>query len=241
MPALRAMNNFRSTFPLNEAAIARKALSQIMTDPITWVPLVPAVAAYAIFDVPAPVSLGFGALVLGGVGMYWRKQWDGVTDALRRKAIVDHNRAQDAILKAAADDLRLNGAVAYANKLEQFLAGKRQVEARIHEDSAMTAQKIQIEQLIDALCFGCATARHARREGLCGADRSQEPRSQVDAIRDAAIDRQRTRHHPRPGRAAGQRDRRFARGNHETPPRRGRDRSPRPGPPARGGKRTVSP
>ena len=148
------MENFRSTFPLNEAAIARKALSQIMTDPITWVPLVPAVAAYAIFNVPALMSLLFGALVLGGVGMYWRKHWDGVTDALRRKAIADHNRAQDAILKAAADDLRLNGAAAYASKIEQFLAVKRQVEARIHEDSAMTAQKIQIEQLIDALCFG---------------------------------------------------------------------------------------
>jgi hypothetical protein len=148
------MENFRSTFPLNEKAIARKALGKIMTDPITWVPLVPAVAAYTIFDVPAPFSLGFGALVLGGVGAYWRKQWDGVTDALRRKAIADHNRAQDAILKAAVDDLRLNGGAAYATKLEQFLAVKRQVEARIHEDGAMTAQKIQIEQLIDALCFG---------------------------------------------------------------------------------------
>jgi hypothetical protein len=165
------MQNFRSTFPLNESAIRRKALSTIMTDPITWVPLVPAVAAYTIFDVPAPVSLGFGALVLGGVGMYWRKQWDGVTDALRRKAIADHNRAQDAILKAAADDLRLNGGAAYANRLEQFLAVKRQVESRMHEDGAMTAQKIQIEQLIDALCFGVRDQLAA----LATKERNREP------------------------------------------------------------------
>lgn len=165
------MENFRSTFPLNEAAIARKALSQIMTDPITWVPLVPAVAAYTIFDVPAPVSLGFGALVLGGVGMYWRKQWEGITDALRCKAIADHNRAQDAVLKAAADDLRLNGGAGYANKLEQFLAVKRQVEQRIHEDGAMSGQKIQIEQLIDALCFGVRD----QLASLATKERNREP------------------------------------------------------------------
>jgi len=29
------MDNFRSTFPLNEPAIARQALSRVLTDPIT--------------------------------------------------------------------------------------------------------------------------------------------------------------------------------------------------------------
>src|SRR5215207_5632755 len=124
MPALRAMNNFRSTFPLNEAAIARKALSQIMTDPITWVPLLPAIAAYTIFDVPAPVSLGFGAVVLGGVWVYWRKQWENLTATLRRKVVAEHNSAQDTLLKRTVDDLRLNGAAIYAAKLEQFLTTK---------------------------------------------------------------------------------------------------------------------
>ena len=165
------MDNFRSTFPLNEAAIARKALGQIMTDPITWVPLVPAVAAYSIFAVPAPVSLGFGALVLGGVGMYWRKQWEGITETLRRKAIADHNRAQDAVLKAAADELRLAGSAGYANKLDQFIVVKRQVEQRVHEDGGINAEKIQIEQLIDALCFGVRDQLAA----LAAKERNREP------------------------------------------------------------------
>jgi hypothetical protein len=148
------MDNFRSTFPLNDAAIARRALRQILTDPISWVPLVPAVAAYTIFDVPAFLALAGGALVLGGVGAYWRKHWADITGKLRRTAVAEHNRAQDAILKAAVDELRLAKESALAQKLEQFVRIKVQVETRLHEDGEFTAQKIQLEQLVDSLCFG---------------------------------------------------------------------------------------
>ena len=148
------MDNFRSTFPLNEAAIARQALGQILLDPITWVPLVPAVAAYTIFDIPALIALALGALVLGGVGAYWRKRWSGIVEDLRSKKITDHNRAQNAILGAGADELRLAGAANYAQRLEQFVQIKREVEQRLHEDGTITSQKVQLEQLIDSLCFG---------------------------------------------------------------------------------------
>jgi hypothetical protein len=148
------MDNFRSTFPLDEAAIGRKALRQILTDPITWVPLVPAVAAYTIFDVAAVLALGFGALVLGGVGTYWRKQWGGITAKLRREAVAEHNRLQDLLLKKAADEFQLAKENGFARKLEQFRLVKQKVEARLHEDGEFTAQKIQLEQLIDSLCFG---------------------------------------------------------------------------------------
>ena len=148
------MENYRSTFPLNDAAIARQALRQVLLDPITWVPLVPAVAAYTIFDVPAFISLAFGAVVLGGVGAYWRKRWSGIMEELRRKKITDHNRAQNAILAAAADELRLAGSASYAQKLEEFIEIKRGVEQRLHEDGVITSQKVQLEQLIDSLCFG---------------------------------------------------------------------------------------
>ena len=148
------MENFRSTFPLNDAAIARRALRQIFADPISWVPMVPAVAAYTIFDVPAALALGFGALVLGGVGAYWRKHWPGMIDHQRRTAVTEHNRAQNAILQAAADELRLAKESALAQKLGQFIAVKLSVEKRLHEDGELTAQKIQLEQLVDSLCFG---------------------------------------------------------------------------------------
>jgi hypothetical protein len=148
------MDNFRSTFPLNEPAITRAALGRLLTDPITWVPLIPAVAAYTIFDMPALFSLVLGAIALGGVGAFWRKQWNGITEGLRRQAIENHNRAQNAILKAGADELRLAGAGKYAQQLEEFLAIKSKVEQRLHEDGHITAQKVQLEQLIDSLCFG---------------------------------------------------------------------------------------
>jgi len=126
----------------------------VLTDPITWVPLVPAVAAYIIFDVAALAALVLGALALGGIGAFWRQQWSSITEGLRRTTIENHNRAQNAILKAGADELRLAGAGKYAQQLEEFLAIKSKVEQRLHEDGHITAQKVQLEQLIDSLCFG---------------------------------------------------------------------------------------
>ncbi len=148
------MENYRSTFPLNDAAIAREAFRQILLDPITWVPLVPAVAAYTIFGASALIAGALELMVLGGVGAYWRRQWSGLVEVLRRKKIADHNRAQNAILGAAADELRLSGATNDAQRLEQFVEIKREVEQRLHEDGTLTVQKVQLEQLIDSLCFG---------------------------------------------------------------------------------------
>lgn len=177
------MDLLRSTFPLDEMALSRRALGKMITDPITWVPLVPVVAAYTVFDVPGALALGGGALVLGGVGAFWRKQWGGMMESLRRAAIEDHNRAQNAALTAAAEELRRAGAGRDAHQIEQFLALKKQVEQRLHEEGPMTAQKMQLEQLVDALCFGVrdqltALARQeARREP---ADRAGA-QAQVDA------------------------------------------------------------
>lgn len=179
------MENFRSTFPLNESEITRKALGKVLTDPISWVPLIPAVAAYTIFDVPAALALSLCAIVLCGVGAYWRKQWSGIADGLRRQAITDHNRAQDAILKAATDEFRLAKETACAHKLEQFRAVKQKVEQRLHEDGEITAQKIQLEQLVDSLCFGVRDQLQA----LALKERNGEPvdRKAVLAQVDAAF------------------------------------------------------
>jgi hypothetical protein len=104
--------------------------------------------------VPVLLALAACALVFGCVAGYWRKQWTGITDELRRKTILAHNNAQNAILSAATDELRLAKEQSCAHKLKQFVAIKQKIEARIHEDGAITGQKVQIEQLVDSLCFG---------------------------------------------------------------------------------------
>jgi hypothetical protein len=148
------MENLRSTFPLNEALITRRVLGKILTDPISWVPLVPAVAGYTIFDLSAPISLGFGAVVLGAIGAYWRKHWPELTEKLRAQMVRDHNRAQDTLLKAAVQEFYRTKEDVLAQKLDSFVLVKQQIERRLHETSALTPQKIQLEQLVDSICFG---------------------------------------------------------------------------------------
>lgn len=174
------MDRIRSTFPLDESAISRAALRQVLTDPITWVPLVPVVAAYTVFDVPGLVVAGCGGMVLLGVGAYWRKQWSGVTEGVRRLTIRQHNCAQDELLKQGAAELRRAGAKDYAGRLEQFLKIKTAVERRLHEDGLLTEQKMQLEQLVDSLCFGV-------RDQLTALAHQEKSREPVD--REAALAR----------------------------------------------------
>ena len=151
-----AMDNFRSTFPLDEAAIARQALGQVLTDPITWVPLVPAVAAYTIFDVPAVFSLGLRR----ARPRRRRRLLAQAMERHHRQAAPPGDRPTTIARRTRSSRRRPTNcasrrSTACAQKLEQFLAVKRQVEAaaaRRWRDSP--AQKMQLEQLVDSLCFG---------------------------------------------------------------------------------------
>jgi hypothetical protein len=155
------MHNLRSTFPLDEHDILRTAVRKVLGDPITWVPLLPVVAAYTIFDVPGFIVAGMGGVVVGGLGLYWRVQWDGLTASLRQKMIADHNAAQNALLRDAAKKMRSAGARTEAKLLDRFIELKAQVESRLHAGGVLTQQKMQMDQLVDSLCFGV-------RDQLCG-------------------------------------------------------------------------
>lgn len=147
------MQNLRSTFPLDEAAIGRKALRQIIGNPISWGPLIPIAVAGVFLKglLWLWVLLGIGAIA--AVVTYWRKQWPGIIAQLRREWVQEHNRLQDLMLKKSADDFQGAKENAMARRLEQFRIVKRKVETRLHEDGEITDQKIELEQLVDALCF----------------------------------------------------------------------------------------
>lgn len=165
------MHNLRSTFPLDETAITRAALGQVFADPITWVPLLPVVAAYTIFSVPEPVCFGLGGLVVAGLAGYWRLRWHGIEEGLRRAMIREHNEAQNSALQESATLMRGNGAGAEAEQMEKFIELKAKVERRLHGGGLLTEQRMQLDQLVDSLCFGV-------RDQLCalaGLERSEIP------------------------------------------------------------------
>jgi hypothetical protein len=178
--------DLRSTFPLDESAIRRQALRTAVMHPITWGPLALMLVTCVLLGLPALVTFVFLAMVLGGASIYWRQQWEGLTGPLRRELIDEHNRVQDETLRAAVHELRRWGAVAYADKLEQCSLMKRQIEQRMHDGGAVTAQKIQIEQLLDALCFGVRDQLTA----LAAKERIGEPadRAAILAQVDAAFE-----------------------------------------------------
>lgn len=148
------MDNYRSTSFLDDKAIARRAFWRILGDPVTWVPLLPGVAAYTLFDIAWVPALIIEAMVLVALAIYWRHRFPGMMEALRSESIREHNRLQDAMLAATIQKLRDSGAVIHAERLTQFLRIKREVERRLYEDDTIDAQKMRLEHLVDTLCFG---------------------------------------------------------------------------------------
>jgi len=147
------MGNIRSTFPLDETAIRRRVLLTIFGDPITWIPFIPGVAAYTIFQFPLFVGLGLCALAAAWLGRYWYSQWDALCRKYREEAAAEHNQQQDAALADAQRELTGLGCRDYAKRLGDFLALKKELETRIHQDGPPAAEGIQLDRLVDGLCF----------------------------------------------------------------------------------------
>lgn len=150
------MNKTYSIFPLDERAIVRSAVGRALCAPVTWMPLVPFVAAPQLWELPT--ALGLGGAVLGGLALYWRLQWDGLTRTVRREMIRNRQADQNAALRRAAGSLRLRGARAEADMLGQFVSLKLQIESRLCACESWNEQKIRIEELIEGLCFGARDA-----------------------------------------------------------------------------------
>ena len=147
------MSNVRSTFPLDEAAVRRRVIRVMLGDPVTWVPFLPGVAAYTIFQFPLLVGLGLCALAALWLRYYWGSQWESLSQKFRAEAVAGHNQQQNAVLADAQRELTGLGCREYARLLGEFLTLKKEVEARIHENGAPTSEGIQLDQLVDGLCF----------------------------------------------------------------------------------------
>lgn len=181
------MSTLYSTFPLDQAAIRRRVVSALLGDPVTWLPLLPGVAACTIFDLPAIVGIGLCVVGALFVANNWRARWAGLRTQFQIEVIARHNALQNETLAAAQRELTVLGCSQYAAALEEFLEMKKKLEARIHASGLPSAEGVQLEQLVDGLCFEARDRLlelgRQRATTKQGSDDEKQVLAKVDAAR----------------------------------------------------------
>lgn len=145
------------TFPLDEKELRSRKFSATIGHPLTWiVPL-------AVFLVPLVLMRGHpiglvsglvaGTVALAGMLLYWRGRGAAVDQRVVRKLIDERHREQDRLLNESIASLRSAGHDNYASTLERFVAMKQTLTARLHADGELTAKKMELNNLVDTVCF----------------------------------------------------------------------------------------
>jgi len=137
------------------AEASAKTLRRVFSDPVTWVPLLPAAAAFAFLGAPWWGSL----LVLAGVGapigLWWRKQWPGLYGKERletmRAAFDDENERLRVRLVELEGRLRLQNETTSAERIRTLVPGKQAIEAVILRDAEITSEEAEIARMVSGL------------------------------------------------------------------------------------------
>ena len=145
--------SLRSTFPIPKQVLASELGKRMARMPATWLPLL----GIAIGGLLGSV-LGGGIILatLIASGLYWKARWPRLRASVIEDWVEEHNDDQNDALyrtvklldKYKCDDL--------ADTLKRFLRLKKAIEGGLHDSGELTAEKEEMETLVDSLCFEVA-------------------------------------------------------------------------------------
>ncbi|MEO0794444.1 MAG: hypothetical protein AAFX93_04760 [Verrucomicrobiota bacterium] len=142
----------RNTFPLDQGEIKKRRLASFAKSNVCL-----AAGILGVTVLLSPIAaLGKVALVIGGaygLRWVWKLQKDKLEANVLRELIEESNKMQDDALKAAMKELQASGRSNYSVTLGRFLVLKQAIERKIHEDSKITPEKTEIENLVDEISF----------------------------------------------------------------------------------------
>lgn len=145
--------SLRKTFPLDRKKLKARKNELILKSPVNWLSLAGGILLILVF------KLGFGKalIVLALMGFclkqYWSIQGESLESDILTSLIHESNKEQDQVLRSSIRDFKREGRYNYAVTLGRFLFLKQSIEQRLHEDSEITDNKKQIENLVDEICF----------------------------------------------------------------------------------------
>ena len=135
--------------------VARQALGQVLSHPVTWAPFVPVAAAFAFLGAAWWLCLAVAVAIAVVVCLAWSHYWPRLIAVTRARALAAHRATEDKELAARVQRLaltpnRLSGSETLA-ALREATAIKRSIEDRVHADGVVTDHEAEVSAMVSDL------------------------------------------------------------------------------------------
>ena len=135
--------------------VARHALGQVLTHPVTWVPFVPIAGAYAFLGAPWWLCLPLLLILVVVICLAWAKRWPRLMDKARTDLLLGYRTKENAELGgrivrvAQAGQRRPVGR--WLDSLREAMDIKQAVEDRLFADGTITEHEEEVSTMIGDL------------------------------------------------------------------------------------------
>ena len=167
-------------------AVARQAMGQVLTHPVTWAPFVPVAAAYAFLGAPPSLCFALALAVAIVVFLAWSRYWPRLTAVTRATMLVAHRASEDKELTERIQRLTLalqqRPAREVLDGLREAMGTNRAVEERLHADGTVTAH----EEEVGAMVGDLVRTMVAEAERLPSTEGGEMSRSAMERFQKAA-------------------------------------------------------
>jgi len=166
----------------------------VVSEPVTWLPFLPVVAAYSFLDAPGWICLGALGAVAAGVAIWWRSKWAALCGESRAAVLREICRADNAEIKESlltllkeisADTFGTNVEERNATvaRLRNLPRKKEAIDEAIFADGEISPVETEVAVMVSDLC----RALLADLRKLAGASLSASERSRLAGSVSAAL------------------------------------------------------
>ncbi len=145
------LNSARMKAP-DRIDIARHAMGQILSHPVTWAPFLPVAGAYAFIGVPWWLCFPLLLAVVTVLFMAWGRQWPQLMDKARTELLTNHRTAENLELgqrmKRVATVTRQRPDASLLDAVQEAMNIKQAVENRLFADGVITAHEEEVGAMI---------------------------------------------------------------------------------------------
>ena len=132
--------------------VARHAMGQILSHPVTWAPFLPVAGAYAFIGVPWWVCLPLLLAMVVVIFLAWGRQWPHLMDKARTELLTDYRTAENMDLaqrmKRVAKVTHRRADASLLDAVREAMDIKQAVENRLFADGVITAHEEEVGAMI---------------------------------------------------------------------------------------------
>ena len=135
--------------------VARQAMGQVLSHPVTWAPFLPVAAAFAFLGAAWWLCLVVAMAVAVVVFLAWSHYWPRLVAVTRARVLSTHRATEDKELAARVQRLALSpqrlSSLETLAALREATAIKRSIEDRVHADGVVTDHEAEVSAMVGDL------------------------------------------------------------------------------------------